>query len=390
MSLLRKCLKSQSVITESNMKKIFRYASLLAAAVMLFASCGDPDSGQIGGDEPEIEEGDLVIDVDKLIIRADGTDASTFTVKIGDKVLTEGVTFYDGDNKPVDLGPSFKFTTTEAGEYSFWANYKTFNSNTVTITSVVTEVPETPADPKPENTSFVRRVLVTKFTGQQCQYCPNATASLHKFFDEHELADHTVKAEAHTFSNDDPAYLAGSFYSVSAFPTIVTDWSVLTTDVSYESISSIITDRYNSQAAKAGISVNSKYADGAITLKVCVKAAESGQYRVGAWLLEDGIQGQQKGAPTGEENSWYHVYNDCIRIADSKQGTAYSGLKLGVIEEGKTAEKMFTWTLKDSWKVENLKLCIFVSVPDEDGRSYEVNNVITAPINGITPFEYAE
>ena len=370
------------------MKNIFRYASLLTAAVMLFASCGDPDSGQ-GGDDPVIEEGDLVIDVDKLIIRADGTDAATFTVKIGEKVLTEGVTFYDG-NKPIDLGPSFKFTVTEAGEYSFWANYKTFNSNTVTVTSVLTDVPETPVDPQPESTSFVRRVLVTKFTGQQCQFCPNATASLHKFFDEHELAKYTVKAEAHTFSSDDPAYFAGSFYSVSAFPTIVTDWSVLTTDVAYDNISSIISDRYDSQTAKAGISVNSKYADGAITLKVCVKAAEYGQYRVGAWLLEDGIQGQQKGAPAGEENSWYHVYNDCIRIADSKQGSMYSGVKLGVIEEGKTAEKMFTWTLKDSWKVENLKLCIFVSVPDEAGRTYEVNNVITAPINGVTPFEYAE
>ena len=61
-----------------------------------------------------------------------------------------------------------------------------------------------------------------------------------------------------------------------------------------------------------------------------------------------------------------------------------------MIDEGKTAEKMFTWTLKDNWKVENLKLCIFVSVPNEDGRSYNVNNVITAPINGITQYEYAK
>lgn len=373
------------------MKKFFRTASLLMAAVMLFASCGGNDTP---GDEPlpdePIGEGELTLEVDKLIIRANGADAATFTVKFNGKAVTEDVTFFDGDNKPIDLGASFKFTVNEAGEYSFWANYKTFNSNTVVVTSVLTDVPETPADPQPDNTSFVRRVLVTKFTGQECQYCPNATASLHKFFEEHELADYTIKTEAHTFTANDPAYLSSSFYAVGSYPTIAVDWSVMSVNVDYKSVCSMIEDRYNAEDAKAGIAVNSKYADGAITLKVCVKAAESGQYRVGAWLLEDNIIGQQKGAPTGEENSWYHEFDGCIRIADSKQGTAYSGVKLGVIDAGKTAEKMFTWTLEDHWKVENLRLCVFVSVPDAAGRNYQVTNVITAPIDGITPFEYTK
>lgn len=373
------------------MNKIFRFASLLAAAVMLFAAC---EEKPIGGDEPDDPEipadAQLVLEVDKLIIRANGEDAATFTVTIDGKTLTEGVTFFDGDNKVVELGPDFKFTVTEAGEYSFWANYKTFNSNSVSVTSVMTDVPETPADPNPESTSFVRRVLITKFTGQECQFCPNATASLHKFFNEHELAANAVKTEAHTFTSNDPAFFSGSFYSVSAFPTVIVDWAVQSTDVSYDNLVSMISERYEAEEAKAGIAVNSKYADGSITLKVAVKAAETGQYRVGAWLLEDNIQGEQKGAPTGEENSWYHEFDGCIRIADSKQGSMYSGVKLGVIDEGKTAEKMFTWTLKENWKVENLKLCVFVSVPDAAGRSYYVNNVITAPIDGIKQFEYVK
>ena len=374
------------------MKKIFRYASLLSAAVMLFASCGEKP---INDDDPPVgpeipEDSELILEVDKLIIRANGEDAATLKVTFNGKELTEGVTIFDGNNDVVDLGPSFKFTTAEAGEYTFWANYKTFNSNVVSVTSVLTDVPETPADPNPESTSFVRRVLITKFTGQECQYCPNATAALHKFFDEHELAANTIKAEAHTFTSNDPAYFAGSFYAVDSYPSVIVDWATLTSNVSYDNLVSIVSERYEAEEAKAGIAVNSKYADGAITLKVCVKAAETGQYRVGAWLLEDNIQGQQKGAPAGEENSWYHEYDDCIRIADSKQGAMYTGVKLGVIDEGKTAEKMFTWTLKDNWKVENLKLCIFVSVPDAAGRSYYVNNVITAPIDGIRQFEYAE
>lgn len=385
------------------MKGIFRYASLLSAAVMLFASCEGPVDGPVTppNDEPGVPEteGTLTLEVDKLIIQSNGTDASTLTVKFNGKALTDEVVIFDAANKPVDLGTSFKFTTAEAGEFTFYANYKTFISNKVTITAVTTSVPETPADPKPSSTSFVRKVLITKFTGAQCLFCPNATAALHKFFDEHELAANAVKAEAHTFSSDDPAYFGGKFYSVSTFPTICVDWSVLTTNVDYKSISSIVTDRYESEDAKVGISVNSVCADGAITFKVCVKAAETGQYRVGAWLLEDNIKGQQKGAPVGEENSWYHEFDDCIRIADSQSGTSYAGIKLGEIEAGKTAEKIFAWNFNDldpakyhpdGWKVEDLKLCVFVSVPDEKGNSYIVNNVITAPVNGITQFEYAK
>lgn len=377
------------------MKNVFRFASLLSAAVMLFASCEGPVDTPDTPDTPDVPdqpvtEGKLTLDVDKLIIQSNGADASTFIVKFNDQVLTEDVVIFDGNNKPMDLGSSFKFTTAEAGEFTFYANYKTFISNTVTITAVPTEVPQTPADPQPSNTSFVRRVLITKFTGEQCQYCPNATASLHKFFDEHELAPYAVKAEAHTFSSDDPAYFGDSFYAVNSFPTLCVDWAVLTSNVDYNSLSSVVTDRFEAEEAKAGIAVNSKCSDGAVTLKVCVKAAETGNYRVGAWLVEDNIKGQQKGAPAGAENAWYHEFDDCIRIADSKSGTSYAGVKLGAIEAGKTAEKMFTWTLKDSWKVENLKLCIFVSVPDESGRSYVVNNVINAPINGETPFEYAK
>lgn len=386
------------------MKLAFRFASLLSAAVMLFASCEGTGTGiepgpEPGpGDNPETPvDGKLTLEVDKLIIQSNGADASTLTVKFNDKVLTDEIVIFDKDDNVVDLGASFKFTAEEAGDYSFYANYKTFISNVVTITAVSTPVPETPADPQPSNTTFVRRVLITKFTGAQCQFCPNATASLHKFFDEHELAPFAVKAEAHTFNSDDPAFFGGPFYAVNSFPTLCVDWSVLTTNVDYNSISSVITDRYEAEDAKAGISVNSVYADGALTFKVSVKAAETGQYRVGAWLLEDKIKGQQKGAPDGEENSWYHEFDDCIRIADSKSGTSYAGIKLGEIEAGKTAEKMFAWNFNDldpakyhpdGWKVENLKLCIFVSVPDEKGLSYIVNNVITAPINGVTPYEY--
>lgn len=385
------------------MKTIFRFASLLAAAVMLFASCGGTETGTgtgtgTGGDDitpgGSTTKSELTLDVDNLIIQA-GVDQAKLTVKLDGNVISDGVIIFGNDNKIVDLGADFIFTSATPGTYTFWANYQTFNSNRVTVEVVNTSVPVTPEDPQPSSTSFVRRLLLTKFTGQECQYCPNATLSIHKFFEEHELAPYVVKAEAHTFNANDPAYFAGPFYSVNNFPTVCVDWAVITTNVDYNTISRVIEDRYEEEVAKAGISVNSVCENGTITFKVCVKAAEAGQYRVGAWLLEDNIMGQQKGAPIGEENSWYHEFDGCIRIADSKSGTSYAGLALGAIEAGKTAEMMFTWNLEEDyptsagWKMEDLKLCVFVSVPDSKGYSYLVNNVVTAPVNGVTKFEYA-
>lgn len=387
------------------MKNVFRFASLLSAAVMLFASCGGTNTtGGETPDEPDVPVtgGTLTLEVDNQIIQA-GVDQAKLTVKFNDEPVTEEVIIFDGNNKPIDLGSDFIFTSETEGEYSFWANYKTFNSNTVSVTVVGTPVPETPEDPQPSNTSFVRRVLLTKVTGAGCVACPNVTAALHYFFhgnDEatpatapHELAPYVVKAEAHTYEGGyDPAQLTG-FYSVSSWPTVIVDWAqyfVPSSGIIIQSaIEEMVEDRYEAEVAKAGISVNSICENGSVTLKVCVKAAETAQYRVGAWLLEDNIQGQQSGVTSDPKNAWYHEFDDCIRIADSKVSAGiFSGHKLGLIEAGKTAEKMFTWKIKDNWVEENLKLCIFVSAPDPSGRSYWVNNVITAPVSGVTQFEY--
>ena len=83
------------------MKTIFRFASLLSAAVMLFASCEGPVDGPVTppNDEPDVPEteGTLTLEVDKLIIQSNGTDASTLTVKFNGKTLTEDIVVFDGD-----------------------------------------------------------------------------------------------------------------------------------------------------------------------------------------------------------------------------------------------------------------------------------------------------
>lgn len=381
------------------MKKLFKYASLLSAAVMLLASCGTPasDSNNDGNTDtplPDLPlEGELILKVDKQIITSNGTDASVLTAMFNDVNVTDEVVFYDGKNKVVSLDGA-RFVTETDGTYSFWAKYKTFTSNTVTITAVPTAVPSTPSDPKPSSTSFAKRVLLTKITGAGCVACPNVTLAIHNILDSHELAPYVVKTEAHTFTEGyDPAQLSG-FYSVSTWPTVIVDWAqyfVQASGVSTQlTIEKMIEEQY-ALPAKAGIAVSSIHSGSSIIIKACVKAAVDGNYSVGAWLLEDGIQGSQSGAPSGEGNEFYHMFDDCIRIADSKRGAGvFSGKKLGTVKAGETSEMIFIWTdaLKSSWNVENLKLCVFVSA--EEGNMSTVTNVVTAPINGEVKYEYAK
>ena len=64
------------------MKNIFKIASLLAAAVMLFACEKDGQEGQ--GDENAV----LTLTSDRDVIQSNGQDAATLKVMFGDKDVT--------------------------------------------------------------------------------------------------------------------------------------------------------------------------------------------------------------------------------------------------------------------------------------------------------------
>ena len=144
----------------------------------MFFSCTElpdenNDNGNDNGDDGNDPVGstELVLLASEMIIHANGEDAVEFTVLSNGEPVTEGIRFYDGSSKQIEL-PDMKFTTTEPGTYSFWAAYGTSHTDIVTITAIGFPVPELPEDPEPENTSFARRVLLTQFTGTGCGYCP--------------------------------------------------------------------------------------------------------------------------------------------------------------------------------------------------------------------------
>ena len=83
-----------------------------------------------------VQKVDLLLSADKSTVKADGTDAVTFTAKLGDIDVTSGVIIKYGSGTALD---SNTFVTSEAGEYEFTATLKaaeSISSNTLMITAV--------------------------------------------------------------------------------------------------------------------------------------------------------------------------------------------------------------------------------------------------------------
>lgn len=368
------------------MRNIFKIASLLAAAVMLF-SC-----------EKDSAENDLRIVSDKDVIQADGKDAATLKVMLGAKDVTSSATIYDENDDPVVLVDG-KFTATKVGEYSFYANYgtlTTFNKSVdgnglFVIKAIDVAVPEAVTDPTPTSTSFVHRAFLTQYTGTGCGACPYMIKILKELMAESIIPDKAVLAAVHSFGSDDPAFISAP--RTSSYPYLTIDQ---VQGFSYSSGAETLKSMINERAAgpaKAGISVTPALyeKEGTLIAKVSVKAAVDGIFNVGAWLLEDDIYGQQNDYNNVGDDS-FDIHENCVRIADSKYSGTWFGHELGTLTTGETAEKTFVMDLKGRWKTENLHLAVFISYGVADGSKvmYTVCNAVDAPVDAPTPFEYAK
>lgn len=415
------------------MKNLIKYASLLFAAAMLCAtSCSgnvDPEENNNGNTENNGNNNnnnnggeDLVLHLysDRNLVQTN-VDVATLTVTLGDEVVTEGVVFYDAKNNEVSL-PDFKFKATADGEYTFWALYGTYMSDEITIKAIDMAIPESPEDPEPDNTDFKARVMLTEFTTVGCVSCPDMERVLHALeTDKNEdgtlkyadVLDKLVFTECHSDLIGrvaDPCYLHNKafedFYMIPGFPTVKFDIDYLLKLRDKGVIKSLVDELYSAKAPVApGIAVNSSKNGPDVVFKVTVKAAVDGAYRVGAFLLEDGIEAKQTGIMAGEE--YMNTHNHVIRYVDAQYGAGFYGIPVSNIVAGKTADIMFAWDLDEIWAYgtekgainggidwpervdENLHMVVFVTMSDGQG-GYYVANVIDCPLNGETPFEYAD
>lgn len=390
------------------MKNIFKIASLLAAAVMLFACeemTGGPDGGDGNdngnGNELNVVSGGLEMTTDKDVIQANGQDAATLRVLYNGQDVTAESFIYDENDDEVVLVDG-KFTATEPGEYKFYADYGTFSMKPkadnayeyFVVKAISVAVPDAVADPQQESTAFVHRTFLAQYTGTGCQYCPLMVKVLRELVARDGVSEKVVHTAVHSFGSGDPAYIAAP--KTSNYPYLTLDLvQGYSAEQGTDYLQSLV-ESHTEGTAKAGISVSPMYYadEKTIVARVSVKAAADGIFNVGAWLLEDEIYGQQTVYDQYKVfvDESYNEHENCVRIADSKYKGTWFGHELGELKAGETAEKTFVMNVKKDWKVENLHLAVFVSYGEKDGSkiAYTVCNAVDAPIDAPTPFEYVK
>ena len=348
---------------------------------------------------------DLCIITDKNVIKADGIDKSTFKVYYkGVDVTAEAHIYQKINNKYESVESSF--STSQAGDYVFQAAYVTGYSDVLEIIATDSPIPDAANDPNIHNTSFVHRTFFNSHTGAQCPHSPFITHLLNKTLTD-DIKDKVVLAELRNYSGE------RGFASVpnpsSAWPYLHIDYdNSYPYNQSVEGLQNIIAER-TSTPAVVGISANPVYYDnGQIIVKVAVKAAQTGNYNIGLWLMQDNYyryQSVDESRISLLEDTWgdsYHYHHNCVRIAESSYTGSHIGYPLGVIEQGQTAEWTFCFNVNlgseassytDSWwygkkdgNLDDLHFAAFVTT-HIDSR-YTVVNAIDFPYNQTTPFDY--
>ncbi len=341
----------------------------------------------------------------------------------GEVIDPSKVTFYDLDtNAEIALeskdvtdvnGGNYKlaiYAPTEVGTRNIWAARNSGPGDSrekpLSLTAVDFAIPSRAIDPQPENTSFNKRMFLTQFTGTECGYCPFFIAAIHALGEEPEYGDKFVLAAVHTYSTNDPMYPVDysdidRSFGVSSYPTVICDMKNSLGNNGYAYNLQQLQSQVNkslAEPAKAGISAKIDYADGIVVARATVKAAEAGNYRIGAWLVEDDIHGTQYNNGC-KENVDFNTHEAAVRIADSKPEGAghYAGHSLGTLAVGEVTDYVFVMEMKQDqseidnpkkhWKSENCRLIFFVTVEGADG-TYVTNVVENDNLTQTITFDY--
>jgi hypothetical protein len=196
------------------------------------------------------------------------------------------------------------------------------------------------------------------------------------------------EAMAHTYSNGDPAFsgaasMVSNHHGVSSYPTLTYNF-YHTTQSSYNDahIMGQIDALWKAEGADAGIAAAAALATSSVIVNTEVKAAVANDYRITAWLLEDGIYAKQ----TNATEEWMNTHDNAIRQRVSSDDI--SGVSLGTLAAGETASTALTLNIVgNKWNRDNLKVMVIVSAKNAKGQ-FEVANVAICPMNDVVTYDY--
>lgn len=384
------------------MKHIFTIFLCAAAAISMVSCTGKADPDNTAGNGLEIKSSASFISVG-------GNDVAYLSVYYDGEDVTgsDDITVYiveDGQTREYE---DMQWSSEVECEVQFYAAWGDVVSPSITVAAVagMTELPE---DPQPDlYDDFVKKSFMVQGTSVGCPYCPYVIVALDDFYTMEsyaEYASNAVLASAHGNINvADPMTCQASLMVLNSFstafaglPSLMFDFNEstrLSSNATANSIRTFVASSLKTKASSAiAAVVSGTESEGKVKVTAAVKVAEAGSYRIGAWLLEDGIEYMQYNA-TDIELPQTIEHDNAIRAISSMNPVTgeYLGGKQ-TTEAGTLSEFSYEFDIDDA-KVDNLANChvvVFVTRQNDGASKYYIDNVIDCAINERVAFQYED
>lgn len=355
-----------------------KFITLLLATATLTMGCGNekPVNPPTGGATLEVDHLSLEVNnpITFTLIADNGTD------------ITDQAIIYDKSHDFVEV-PN-PFTPTADGKYEFYAVAGNIITESIFVT-VLPSIPELPADSDEANTSFKHRILLIDHTGAGCSFCPQMMLALKSVALTDDYHSKYYEAMSHSYNNNDAAmspaaFTVSGYYGINSYPTVTYNFLYSTTSSFNDAHIMQQIDALWKESADAGIAASASLATSSVVVNAAVKAAVNNEYRVTAWLLEDGIYASQ----TNATEDWMNTHDNAIRQIASNN--PISGIDLGVITAGEKKELAMSLEIPTNakeWNRDNFKVMVIASAKNDNGK-FEVANVAICPVGGSVNYDY--
>lgn len=237
------------------------------------------------------------------------------------------------------------------------------------------------AEPSYDGREFRRHVCVMEFTGAWCAQCPDGATILNY------LVDRQYKGQvfALAFHNDDEYALPQEqelfkMFNWSGYPAYVTDMRDVGL-LNEGGCDNSIETSLNEVPTYCGVAVQSSYDSqtGKVTVKASVQSAQTMNYRIAAYVVEDKVKGEQTLSTGQKDKDYTHRHVVRHMLSSSVRGDG-----LGEVAAGKKVSKTYTFEVDGSWNMDNLSVAVLAI--DSDGH---VNNMaVCAADGGEMDYEY--
>ena len=343
---------------------------ILASLALLVSCSGDSDV-----DVPVVDDGILRITSDKTEILADGVEKVTFTIKLGNKDVSEESTtnlilVKEGGDEKYDNGIRM-FSTPVAGTYVFKARY--YDGKVIESENEIKIV----AKGASAGTHYYHKLLGMQFTSIGCQNCPTLSTAL-KAIQTEQPGRLAVAAFHMDFDMTDPmsitetnSYRSNTFGNFTGLPRFFFNLRKGTKQMI--SIKSQIEEELQNELqnfpTSCGVAIESTYdaATRKVTIKSKLTSNVQNTYRCLIYLVEDGFPYFQ----TNGDNNYIH--NNVVRavVSNSLNGDRFAE----EIQAGKEYEMTRSYDLKEAWKSDNMRIIVSMLTTLDGGKTYTCNNV---------------